>query len=177
MTVHVLTRVQRLSGAPEEVFAFFAEARNLEAITPPFLGFRVLNPDPIAMRPGTLIDYRLRLHRIPLRWRTRIEVWEPGARFVDRQLSGPYALWHHTHEFARDPARPGWTVMRDTVRYALPLGPLGDVAHRAFVARDLARIFDFRAQAVARLVSRGGLSARRSGAPDGRRRRGTASAS
>lgn len=153
MTVHVLTRVQRLSGAPGDVFRFFGEARNLEAITPPFLGFRVLTPEPIAMRPGALIDYRLRLHGVPLRWRTRIEAWEPGVRFVDAQVRGPYALWHHTHEFARDPADPGATVMRDTVRYALPLGPLGELARRAFVARDLARIFDFRAQAVARMVS------------------------
>lgn len=153
MTVHVLTRIQRVSGSPPRVFAFFGEARNLEAITPPFLGFRVLTPDPIAMRAGTLIDYRLRLHRVPLRWRTRIEAWEPGVRFVDTQVRGPYALWHHTHEFAADPAAPGCTLMRDTVRYALPFGPLGELARRAFVARDLARIFDYRAQAVAELAA------------------------
>lgn len=154
MTVHVLTREQTLPGSPDTVFPFFAAARNLEAITPPWLGFRVVTPEPIAMAPGALIDYRLRLHGIPLRWKTRIAAWEPGERFVDEQLRGPYALWHHTHEFR--PAAGGGTVMRDTVRYALPLGPLGAVAHRALVRRDLDRIFDFRAEEVARRLSAGG---------------------
>lgn len=149
MSVHVLTRAQRLPGTPADVFPFFGEARNLEAITPPWLRFRVLTPEPIAMAPGTLIAYRLRLHGIPLRWLTRIEAWEPGVRFVDRQVRGPYALWHHTHEFAPAPDDPGATIMRDTVRYAIPLGPLGEVARRALVERDLQRIFDHRARVVA----------------------------
>lgn len=152
MRTHLLTREQRLPGAPQEVFPFFASARNLEAITPPWLGFEVVTPEPIAMAPGTLIDYRLRLHGIPLRWRTRIEACDRGVRFVDAQLSGPYALWHHTHEFAPDPADPSMTLMRDTVRYALPLGPLGEVARSMLVARDLRRIFDYRADAVAELL-------------------------
>ncbi|MDO8210690.1 SRPBCC family protein [Conexibacter sp. CPCC 206217] len=153
MTVHVLTRSQTLAGTPDTVFPFFAQARNLEAITPPFLGFRVMTPAPIEMAPGTLIAYRLKLHGVPLRWLTRIEEWEPGVRFVDAQLRGPYALWHHTHAFAADPGRPGWTVMRDTVRYALPFGPLGELAHRIMVRRDLERIFAYRAQTVARMVA------------------------
>lgn len=156
MTVHVLTREQSLPGSPDTVFPFFAAARNLEAITPPWLGFHVVTPEPIAMAPGTLIEYRLRLRGIPLRWRTRIAEWEPGRRFVDEQLSGPYALWHHTHEFRPAPAADGApprTVMRDTVRYALPLGPLGELAHRLLVRRDLDRIFDFRAAEVARRLS------------------------
>lgn len=156
MIVHVLTREQTLPGSPDIVFPFFAAARNLEAITPPWLGFRVVTPEPIAMAPGTLIDYRLRLHGIPLRWRTRIERWEPGVRFVDAQLRGPYALWHHTHEFAPAPGDPTRTVMRDVVRYALPLGPLGELTHRLLVRRDLDRIFDFRAAEVARRLSAGG---------------------
>ena len=94
MRVHVLERSQRLPGSPDEVFGFFADAHNLEAITPPFLGFRVVTPRPIAMQKGTLIEYRLRLHGLPLRWLTRIDEWEPGARFVDRQQKGPYRLWH-----------------------------------------------------------------------------------
>jgi ligand-binding SRPBCC domain-containing protein len=148
---HVLRREQRLPGAPEEVFPFFADAHNLEAITPPFLGFRVVTPRPIDMRVGALIEYRLKLHGLPVSWLTRIEEWTPGERFVDAQLAGPYRLWHHTHEFAAD--GDGGTVMRDTVRYALPYWPLGEAAH-PLVARDLAAIFDFRATAVARGLTR-----------------------
>jgi ligand-binding SRPBCC domain-containing protein len=146
--VHTLIREQRLPGTPDEVFPFFADAANLEAITPPWLRFRIFTRGPIEMREAALIEYRLRLRGIPIRWRTRIDDWQPGVRFVDRQVSGPYALWHHTHEFAPD--GPRHTLMRDTVRYALPLGPLGDLAHRLVVERDLARIFDFRAEAILR---------------------------
>ena len=99
-----------------------------------------------------LIEYRLKLHGLLVAWLTRIEEWEPGVRFVDMQLAGPYRLWHHTHEFAPDGA--GGTLMRDTVRYALPLGPLGVLAHRLFVARDLAAIFDHRTRRVAELLTR-----------------------
>ena len=102
---HVLRREQRLPGSPEAVFPFFADAGNLEAITPPWLGFEVVTPRPIEMRAGALIEYRLGLHRLPIAWLTRIEEWEPGVRFVDMQLTGPYRLWHHTHEFA--PRRGG----------------------------------------------------------------------
>jgi ligand-binding SRPBCC domain-containing protein len=148
---HTLVREQRLPGTPEQVFPFFAAAANLEAITPPWLRFSVVTPEPIAMGVGTLIEYRLVLHRLPISWLTEIQAWEPGVRFVDAQLSGPYRLWHHTHEFAPD--GPGHTLMRDTVRYALPLGPLGEVAHRLFVARDLRRIFDYRRETIPRLLT------------------------
>jgi len=148
---HTLRREQHLPGSPEQVFPFFADAGNLEAITPPWLGFEVVTPRPIAMRPGALIEYRLRLHRLPVSWLTRIEEWEPGVRFVDAQLTGPYKLWHHTHEF--EPAPGGGTLMRDIVRYALPLGPLGTLAHAVLVRRDVQRIFDFRAQAIPRVLS------------------------
>ena len=150
---HVLRREQRLPGTPAEVFPFFADAHNLEAITPPWLGFQVTTPAPIAMRPGALIEYRLRLHGLRIAWLTRIEEWVPGERFVDAQLSGPYKLWHHTHEFASD--GEGGTIMRDVVRYALPLGPLGELAHALIVRRDLARIFDYRAAEVERRVAGG----------------------
>ena len=148
---HVLRREQRLPGTPDEVFPFFADARNLEAITPPWLGFRVVTPEPIEMRAGTLIEYRLRLRGLPLAWLTQIEDWTPGVRFVDVQLAGPYGLWHHTHEFAPDGA--GGTLMRDTVRYALPFWPLGEVAHALVVRRDLAAIFAFRHDEVARRLT------------------------
>jgi ligand-binding SRPBCC domain-containing protein len=148
MRVHVLEREQRIAAPPADVFPFFEDAYNLEAITPPFLGFRVATPRPIGMRAGALIEYRLRLHGMPVRWRTRIEAFDPPHMFSDVQISGPYRLWHHTHVF--EPDGRGGTVMRDRVRYAMPLGPLGALAHALFVRRDLQRIFDFRQQVVAR---------------------------
>jgi ligand-binding SRPBCC domain-containing protein len=145
--VHILEREQRVELPIARAFEFYADALNLEAITPPWLGFEVTPPAPVTMAAGALLDYRLRLHRIPVRWRTRIEAWEPPHRFVDAQLSGPYALWEHTHEF--EPAGEKATLIRDRVRYAIPLGPLGELAHRLFVRRDVERIFDYRRDAVA----------------------------
>ena len=132
------------------MFPFFADARNLEAITPPLLRFRVVTPGPIVMRPGTLIQYRLRLRGLPVNWLTSIQEWDPPHRFVDVQLRGPYALWHHAHDLRDD--GEGGTIMRDTVRYAIGLGPLGELAHRLIVRRDLDVIFAFRHAAVARRV-------------------------
>ncbi len=149
---HVLRREQRLPRPPADVFPFFADAHNLEAITPPLLGFRVVTPAPIELRTGALIEYRLRLRGLPLGWLTQIEDWVPGARFVDVQLAGPYRLWHHTHEFTADGS--GGTLMRDTVRYALPFWPRGEVAHALGVRRDLAAIFDYRRRAVAERITR-----------------------
>jgi ligand-binding SRPBCC domain-containing protein len=151
MRTHVLHREQRLDGPPEEVFAFFADARNLEAITPPLLRFEVITPGPIRMQPGALIEYRLRIHGAPVRWLTSIREWDPPHRFVDLQVRGPYALWHHTHSFA--PAPQGGTLMTDTVRYAVGFGPLGELAHRLFVARDVGAIFDHRARTVPALLA------------------------
>lgn len=147
--LHRLYREQLVPRPVEDVFGFFAEAANLELITPPWLGFRLVGSDPVVMRRDTLIEYRLSLHRLPLRWVSRIALWEPGRTFVDVQVRGPYRVWRHRHEFehaGRD------TVVRDHVDYALPLGPLGAVAHASFVERDLARIFDYRRAAVARLL-------------------------
>jgi hypothetical protein len=154
--VHRLEREQLIEASSDEVFAFYSHARNLEALTPPWLRFEVLTPEPIEMRPGTLIEYRLRLHGLRLRWISRIEEWEPGRRFVDRQLRGPYRLWRHLHEFE---ARPEGTLVRDTVDYALALGPFGDLAQAAFVRRDLDRIFDFRRDQIERLRGAGALAA------------------
>ena len=143
--VHRLERTVRLARPLDEVFAFFGDAANLEAITPAFLRFRILTPLPIEMRAGARIEYALSLFGVPLRWDTRITEWRPGERFVDEQESGPYALWRHTHEFE---AQGGATIVRDRVEYALPLGPLGRAARALFVARALDRIFDFRGAAI-----------------------------
>jgi ligand-binding SRPBCC domain-containing protein len=151
MPVHVLRREQRLPGPPEAVFPFFADARNLEAITPPLLQFRLLTPEPVEMGVGTFLQYALRLRGLPVRWDTLIQAWDPPYRFVDVQVRGPYRLWHHTHEL--EPLDGGSaTLMRDTVRYALGFGAAGELAHRLLVRRDLEAIFDFRAQRVPALL-------------------------
>jgi ligand-binding SRPBCC domain-containing protein len=149
MTVHILEREQRLPGAPEDVFGFFADARNLEAITPPLLRFRVVTPAPVVMGRGTLIRYRLRVHGVPVSWLTEITEWKPPYRFVDEQRTGPYALWHHTHTFESDGEE---TIMRDVVRYRIGFGPLGALAAALFVRRDVAAIFDYRAERVVALL-------------------------
>jgi ligand-binding SRPBCC domain-containing protein len=147
--LHQLTRTQLVGRPIPEVFAFFADPSNLEALTPPFLHFRILTPMPIEMRPGAQLDYQLSLFGVPVKWRTRITDWQPEKRFVDEQESGPYALWRHTHEFE---ARGSSTLIRDVVDYSEPLGPVGTIAHLLFVRRTLDRIFDFRREAIVRLL-------------------------
>lgn len=121
-----------------EVFAFFADAANLQELTPPWLRFEILTPRPIEMRPGALIDYRIHLRFIPMKWCTRITVWEPPHRFVDEQLKGPYRMWLHEHTFEED---GDGTVVGDYVRYAVPFGAL---ANWLVVRRDVERIFAYR---------------------------------
>ncbi len=128
------------------VFSFFSEAANLEVLTPPFLNFKIISPPPIFMAPGTLIDYQIRLYGIPIGWRTKIESFVRFESFVDTQLSGPYRYWRHLHEFAD---AEGGTLVRDTVNYELPGGPLAPLGH-VFVKRSLKQIFDFRREAIAR---------------------------
>jgi len=146
--VHRLERTQLVPRPRTEVFAFFEDAANLGRITPSFLGFEILTPGPIPMRAGALIDYRIKLFGVPLRWRTRIEAYERETRFVDVQLRGPYRLWEHTHEF-RD--APGGTLMTDRVDYAVPFGIAGEAARLLFVRRTLERIFDYRGDTIAEI--------------------------
>ncbi len=145
MRTHVYESELVLPRARGEVFPFFADAHNLERITPPFLRFRVRTPRPIEMKEGTLIDYSLRLRGLPLRWRTRIGAWEPGSRFVDEQVRGPYRRWVHTHTFED---HPGGTLCRDRVEYAF----LGDrLVHSWLVRREVERIFAYRAEALRKI--------------------------
>jgi ligand-binding SRPBCC domain-containing protein len=145
-----LSREQLVPRAIAEVFEFFSDAGNLEAITPGFLRFQILSPLPITMREGAVIDYRLSLLGVPFRWKTRIESWEPGRRFVDVQLKGPYRLWRHAHEFV---PVDGGTLVRDEVIYQLPAGVVGIVAHAVLVRRQLAAIFDHRQRRIAELLA------------------------
>lgn len=124
-----------------EVFPFFADERNLERITPPWLHFKVSRKTTAALAEGSLIDYRLKVHGVPLKWRSKIIEWKPGESFVDVQVKGPYRLWHHTHEFF--PSGKG-TLMRDRIRYQVPRIPLADLFINRFVSKDIERIFSYR---------------------------------
>ena len=149
MKPRILERTQEIDAPIEDVFDFFSNAENLQALTPPFLGFKILSDLPIDMREGARIEYSIKLFGIPLRWSTLISTWEPGVRFVDEQKKGPYALWHHTHEFV---ARGDKTEMRDVVLYKEPLGFLGTIANFLFVRRTLGKIFDYRRDAVREIL-------------------------
>jgi len=133
---------------PEKIFPFFADAANLDALTPPWLNFQIVTPLPITMREGTQIDYRLRIHGVPVRWRTGITAWQPPHRFVDEQISGPYRQWIHEHTFK---PRDGGTLARDVVHYAAPFDFL---VHRWLVRPDVEKIFAYRAQALRGIFSR-----------------------
>ena len=128
----------------DETFAFFADASNLEQITPPELRFHILTPQPIAITEGTEIDYRLRLCGVPLAWRSRITSWSPPHRFDDQQIQGPYSLWIHIHRFYEE---NGTTTIMDEVWYQLPLWPFGELFY-PLVSGQLHRIFRFRKQAI-----------------------------
>jgi uncharacterized protein (TIGR01777 family) len=133
----------------DQVFSFFSDVHNLERLTPDFLRFHVRAVDTEEVGEGTVVDYRLRLHGIPLRWRSVIEDWSPRRRFIDRQMRGPYARWVHTHEFE---SYEGGTLVHDRVRYALPFSPLSDLVVGGMVQRDLDRIFAFRRRSLEELL-------------------------
>ena len=135
----------------QETFRFFADAQNLQQITPDFLRFRIVTTMPVEMAQGTLLDYQIRLFGIPINWRTIIDNYDPPNKFVDRQLAGPYKLWHHTHLFKTIQTADGVaTEMTDHVRYQLSFGPIGKLANVVFVSRTLERIFDYRNQEISR---------------------------
>lgn len=144
--LHRLERSQFIPAPPVEVFRFFEDAGNLEELTPAFLHFRILTPRPIRMAPGVLIDYRIRISGLPVRWTTLIERYEPPGLFTDVQVRGPYRRWHHLHEFHAEGAG---TRMRDVVDYELPQVPCRGILHRAWVAPRLETIFDFRRDLIA----------------------------
>jgi ligand-binding SRPBCC domain-containing protein len=150
MQVHVLHQTQVLPYPLRDLFPFFEEPGNLALITPPGLGFRLLTPSPIVMKVGTLIDYTIRVSGVRLRWTTLITTYNPPYEFVDEQLRGPYAFWFHRHLFK---PVPGGTEMTDSVHYALPLGPLGALAHLLFVKRQLRGIFGYRTEVLSGVLA------------------------
>jgi ligand-binding SRPBCC domain-containing protein len=133
-----------------DVFAFFANAENLNKVTPAKLQFRITSPLPVEMKVDALIEYRLRVHGFPLYWRTRIIEWQPPHHFRDLQEAGPYKLWDHTHRFTE---HKGGTLMHDQVRYALPLWPLSAPAHALFIRRDIEQIFAYRHKAFSEIFA------------------------
>ena len=150
MAEYILQRQEFIRAPIDDVFDFFSNACNLEQLTPDWLNFRVLTEDPIEMKLGARIRYRIRIAGVPVRWDTCISRWEPNESFVDRPECGPYRLWEHTHSF--EPLGDG-VLMNDTVRYALPFGPLGRLAHALWVRGALARIFDYRFEQINRIFA------------------------
>lgn len=149
MAEHILIRSLTLNLPRKEVFDFFADAGNLERITPPELKFHITTPQPFDVKQGTLIDYKLKIRGIPVRWRTEISIWNPPHSFTDKALKSPYKQWIHRHTFTEIGERK--TVIEDEVKYRLPLEPFGDLAHW-IVRRELNYIFDFRQKAVAEIL-------------------------
>ncbi|MBL8087858.1 MAG: SRPBCC family protein [Chthonomonas sp.] len=148
MRTYTLNREVVVPAPLDEVFEFFSNADNLEKLTPASLRFKILTNRPIEMKPGALIEYQLRLLGVPFRWLTEITVWEPGIRFIDVQRKGPYLLWEHEHGFR---AKGSSTVVTDSLRYAVPGGPLAPMFTRLFVRGQVERIFEYRSRAIAQL--------------------------
>ncbi len=141
MKLYSLQRTQVIPASRARVFAFFSRPENLALLTPRSLGFTILTPLPVEMNRGALMDYTIRVGGLPVHWTTFITRFDPPNRFVDVQLKGPYAFWHHTHDFS---TVRGGTRMTDTVYYGLPGGILGGIIRELFVKRQLERIFEYR---------------------------------
>lgn len=150
MTTYTLRRQQVIPRTLEEVFTFFSRPENLARITPDNMGFMILTPLPIVMKPGALVDYTVRIMGIRVRWTSLITSYDPPRCFVDEQIRGPYSFWHHRHFFNET---EGGTEIVDDVHYALPGGVLAPLVHSLFVRRQLERIFDHRARVIAQEFS------------------------
>jgi len=146
----ILRRVQWLPKPVSEVFPFFADAKNLERITPPWLNFRITYQSQSEISRGCIFKYQLKVHGFPVRWTTEIIDWQQDKSFVDFQMKGPYRLWHHTHIFEE---KDGGTMMTDIVRYRLPFGLIGDWVAGSFVQKDVEEIFDYRFKVIESLFS------------------------
>lgn len=151
MAEYILERKQIIDAPIEQLFDFFADAKNLEVLTPPELNFKIITPDPITIQKGTIIDYQLRLRGFPITWKTEITQWNPPHDFIDTALRSPYKQWIHLHKFSV--GDDDKTLMEDIVRYRLPLEPLGDIAH-FYVKSELNYIFEYRRKTVEKLFAK-----------------------
>lgn len=150
MTERVYRKSDWVPAPIEKVFAFFSDAQNLERMTPPWLRFKILSQSTPQIQLGTEFEYSLRIKGVPVRWRSRIDEWAPNQSFVDIQLKGPYAKWHHTHTFRTE---NGGTRMEDIVLYRLPFGLMGDALMGWYVSRDVKEIFEYRAKIMDQIFS------------------------
>jgi ligand-binding SRPBCC domain-containing protein len=150
MKLYTITTQLIIQRPLPEVFSFFSKPENLALLTPEHLGFMILTPSPVEMRRGAIIDYTIQQMGIPIRWRSIITAYEPPYQFVDEQLKGPYSFWHHTHTFSES---DDGTLIHDVVRYSMPFGVFGRIAHRLFVRRRLEQIFQYRSQIIDKLLS------------------------
>ena len=141
MKYYELDVEQFIDQPVEKVFEYFSRPENLEEITPPRLGFTIMTPSPIPMEKGSLIDYTIRILGFPVHWRTLITSYDPPHGFVDEQIKGPYVLWYHRHSFKKENSG---TIIRDTVRYAVPLGIIGRFLNLIWIQKDLKDIFAYR---------------------------------
>jgi len=148
MKLYTLESNQFINKPIEEVFQFFSKPENLSVITPAKLGFKILSPNPIKMEVGRLIDYNIYLLGIPIHWRTLITDYEPPNMFVDQQIKGPYAMWHHTHTFHKV---KGGVEIKDRVVYSIPFGFLGRLLNYLWIKRDLNNIFLHRKKVIDKL--------------------------
>ncbi len=148
MKLYTLESNQFINKPIEEVFQFFSKPENLSVITPAKLGFKILSPNPVKMEVGRLIDYNIYLMGIPIHWRTLITDYEPPNMFVDQQIKGPYAMWHHTHTFHKV---KGGVEIKDRVVYSIPFGFLGRLLNYLWIKRDLNNIFLHRKKVIDKL--------------------------
>jgi len=151
MKIYKIITKQFVKRPLAEVFEFFSSPENLAEITPEDLNFKILTPEPLEMKRGAVIDYTIKLFKIPVHWRTLITTFEPPYRFVDEQIKGPYSLWHHTHIFKEV---SGGVEIHDSVSYSVPFGLLGRLLHAVWIKRDLERIFEHRKNVIDRIFSR-----------------------
>jgi len=153
MKIFRFNRQQFVRRPLRDVFEFFSRPENLAVITPPWLGFRIMTPSPIVMEKGTVIDYSIRVMGVRTRWQSLISEYEPLRAFVDQQVKGPYAFWHHTHTFTEADAG---TLIDDEIHYALPFHFLGHIAHTLIVRRQLEKIFSHRARIIEHMFAQQG---------------------